>query len=80
MDPQFQELSAQITRDVTAAVTKDVTAAVTTALSDHVTALVTDTEKRLSQQATMHMEAVRDVAKAAADGYATNLRASDSTS
>lgn len=81
MDPQFQELAAQITRDVTEAVKRDVTEA----LKDHVTEVVSaaerrltehaqgileGTERRLSEQARINVEAVKDQAKLAAEGYA----------
>ena len=119
MEPQFEELSARITKDVTAAVTKEVTAAVakevttvvtnevtavvtkevTTAVNAHVTEVLTAAERRLGEQALAHreelvrvvggqvsaaerrlseqaqanVEAVREQAKLAAEGYAATL-------
>lgn len=69
MDPQFQELSERIAKDVSAAVSRDVTAAVTANLTDVLKAA----EQRLSSQATIHAEAVREQAKLAAEGYAATL-------
>ena len=69
MDPQFQELSERIAKDVSAAVSRDVTAAVTANLTDVLKAA----EQRLSGQATIHAEAVREQAKLAAEGYAATL-------
>lgn len=60
MEPQFEELSQRITRDVTAAVTKEVTAVVTkevtTAVNAHVTEAVAAAERRLGEQALAHRE------------------------
>lgn len=60
MDPQFEELSERITKDVTAAVTQNVTAAVTAALGEHVTKVVTAAEMRLSRQAQVNADAVKE--------------------
>lgn len=73
MDPEFVELSKEITRNVTAAVTRDVTAAVTAAVNRHVTEVVTAAEERLAKQAEINVEAVKEVAKLAAEGYAASL-------
>lgn len=90
MDPQFSELSKQIAEDVsvsvTASITEAVTASVTEAVNRHVSEVVTAAEKRLanefagaerrlSDQARVNTEAVREEAKAAADGYAATLDA-----
>lgn len=101
MDPQFVELSEEITRNVSAAVTQDVTEAVTrdvtaavtrnvtaavtrdvttavteavtAAVNGHVTELLTAAEERLAKQAQINVEAVKEVAKLAAEGYAASL-------
>jgi hypothetical protein len=105
MDPQFQELAATITRDVTeavtervtATVTERVTASVTTAVTErvtesvttavtasvteavtatvnrHVSEVVAAAEARLSEQARISLEAVREQATLAAEGYAGTL-------
>lgn len=76
MDTRFQELANRIDR-IAADVTASVTAAVTAAVNEHVTNVVTAAEKRLSQQAQINAEAVRDTAKAIADGYGGTLEAID---
>ena len=82
MDPQFQELAdridrmaGDITQAVTESVTQSVTASVTAAINEHVTNVVTAAEKRLSEQAQINAEAVRETARAIADGYGGTLEA-----
>ena len=58
MEPQFEELAATIKREVT------------DALKVHVTDVVTKAEQRLADQARINVEAVKEAARAAADGYA----------
>jgi phage-related minor tail protein len=65
MDPQFEELSEEIARNVTTAVTA--------AVNKHVTEVVTAAEKRLSHQANINAEAVKEVAKLPAEGYTATL-------
>ena len=58
MDPQFQELSERISRDVT------------TAVNQHVTNVVTAAEERLARQAKINVEAVREQGKLAEERLA----------
>ena len=69
MDPQFQELSERIAKDVSAAVSRDVTAAVTANLTEVLKAA----EQRLSGQARVLAEDVKEQARLAAEGYSATL-------
>ena len=84
MDPQFRELADEITRSVSAAVmhdvaealkqhVTDVVAAAEDRLTRHVDGRLHATEERLSEQARVNVEAVKDQAKLAAEGYAGTL-------
>jgi malonyl CoA-acyl carrier protein transacylase len=93
MEPQFKDVSDEITRNVTEAVTRNVTeavtrnvteavtrnvtAAVTAAVNNHVTQVVTAAEQRLAHQAKLNVEAVKEVARLAAEGYVASLDAID---
>jgi len=93
MDPQLQEASDEVTRNVTAAVTANVTeavtanvtaavtanvtAAVTAAVNDHVTKVLTVAEQRLAHQAKVGVEAAKEVVKLAAEGYLASLDSID---
>jgi hypothetical protein len=57
MDPQLQELRAQIVEDI----------------NKHVTDVVTAAEHRLAEQARVNVEAVTAEARLAAEGYAGSL-------
>ena len=77
MDPQFQELAATITRDVSEAVTATVVDAVKqhvtevlSAAEERLTTRFDAAEKRLSEQARINAEAVRSEFRLAAEGYA----------
>lgn len=65
MEPQFQQLAEQIARDVSDAITR----CVTDAVDQHVTEVVTAAEERLSRQARVNVEAVKEEARIAADSY-----------
>lgn len=83
MDPELQQLAGQITKEVTATVNQHVTEVVTAAeerLTRRVRAELAATEQRLSngytaaeerlsRQAQMNVEAVKEEARIAADGY-----------
>lgn len=76
MNPEFEELAQQITKSVTVAVNAHVTDVVTATerrLSDLVTERLDSSERRLSEQARIHTEAVKSEAKLAAEGYAATL-------
>ena len=69
MDPQFQELAEQIAKDVTHRVTQ--------AVNTHVTEVVTTAEIRLARQAQVNVEAVKEEARLAAEGYGGVLQSID---
>lgn len=72
MDPQFQELS----RELSETITKAVTASVEKRLDDFEKRLVVrvdDATKELKHQAELHREALRQDVRAVADGYAATL-------
>ena len=83
MDPQFQELAAQITREVTQAVTRDVTKNVTEAvkkdvteaLKDHVTEVVSAAEGRLTEHAKSTLDAAERRLSEQAQINVENVRA-----
>lgn len=77
MDPQFQELATQITKDVTEAVNRHVTDVVAAAegrLAAHVRTSLESAEGRLAAQAQVNVEAVKSEARLAAEGYASTLK------
>src|SRR6476661_787718 len=70
-----RSVTESVTRSVTESVTQSVTAAVTATVNEHVTNVVAAAEKRLSEQAQINAEAVRETARAIADGYGGTLEA-----
>ena len=76
-----RDITAIVKRDITEIVKRDVTEIVkrdvSEALKHHVTEVVTAAERRLSKQALVNVEAVREEAKLAAEGYAATVDAID---